>query len=338
MNDFTGINRCKLQKIFKTHKNSLQHVHNSSTTNQLEKSGEIHMANLKQNNDMAVSPIVATLVLIVVAVIGAVAVGTIMGTFSTDVSKQANTGEVAGQHPTEILVAGSTTVQPASEAWAKEYMKENPSIKVSVQGGGNGTGVTSAGMGIVDIGAGSRALKDEEKASYPDLKEWQVGGSAVVIIVGSTATPTAATKADLINAFPDNTSAPTYTGGLTGILHSYQRAESSGTEETFAKEYLGYKTNASFDQNTHIVGVTGNAGMITAIKGSTDRVGFADYGFAVTEPTVKMLTIDTIAPTKDSIKLSLKDTFKGTTTTGAYSKNLARGLYYFTNGEPRRSS
>ena len=35
----------------------------------------------KMSNEVAVSPIVATLVLIVVAVIGAVAVGTIMGTF-----------------------------------------------------------------------------------------------------------------------------------------------------------------------------------------------------------------------------------------------------------------
>ncbi len=33
----------------------------------------------RMNNDMAVSPIVATLILIVVAVIGAVAVGTIIG-------------------------------------------------------------------------------------------------------------------------------------------------------------------------------------------------------------------------------------------------------------------
>jgi phosphate transport system substrate-binding protein len=292
----------------------------------------------RMNNDMAVSPIVATLVLIVVAVIGAVAVGTIMGTFSTDVSKQANTGEIAGQASTEILVAGSTTVQPASEAWAKDFMKINPSIKVSVQGGGTGTGVTSAGMGIVDIGAGSRALKDEEKASYPDLKEWQVGGSAVVVIVRGDATPTTATQTELKAAFPD-VGEPTYITSLTSIAHSYQRAEASGTEETFAKEYLGYKTNASLDHATNVTGVTGNAGMITAIKGGSDRIGFVDYGYAkaaegTTSSTVKMLSIDGVKPDSTSIKAALKDTFKGTTTTGAYSKSLARGLYYFTNGEP----
>ncbi len=45
----------------------------------------------RMNNDIAVSPIVATLVLIVVAVIGAVAVGTIYG----DLLKQCiTTGEL----------------------------------------------------------------------------------------------------------------------------------------------------------------------------------------------------------------------------------------------------
>ena len=67
----------------------------------------------RMNHDMAVSPIVATLVLIVVAVIGAVAVGTIMGTFSSDVSKQANAGQAASASQTQVLVAGSTTLQPA---------------------------------------------------------------------------------------------------------------------------------------------------------------------------------------------------------------------------------
>ncbi|MGB7993106.1 hypothetical protein, partial [Methanoregula sp.] len=61
----------------------------------------------KMSNEVAVSPIVATLVLIVVAVIGAVAVGTIMGTFSTSVQKQANAQQAASASQTEILVDGS---------------------------------------------------------------------------------------------------------------------------------------------------------------------------------------------------------------------------------------
>ena len=77
----------------------------------------------RMNHDMAVSPIVATLVLIVVAVIGAVAVGTIMGTFSSDVSKQANAGQAASASQTQVLVAGSTTLQPAELNLQSDYQK-----------------------------------------------------------------------------------------------------------------------------------------------------------------------------------------------------------------------
>ena len=95
------------------------------------------MANLKHmNNEMAVSPIVATLVLIVVAVIGAVAVGTIMGTFSSDVSKQANANGAGTAAQNEILVAGSTTIDPITQAAAKMYTLPEPGHQDHFPGNG----------------------------------------------------------------------------------------------------------------------------------------------------------------------------------------------------------
>src|SRR5271157_5696277 len=111
-------------------------------------------ANMKRmNNEMAVSPIVATLVLIVVAVIGAVAVGTIMGTFSSDVSKQANANGAGAASQTEIVVAGSTTVDPITQLAAKAYTAKNPGIKITSQAMGSGAGVAAVGNGVADIGA-----------------------------------------------------------------------------------------------------------------------------------------------------------------------------------------
>jgi len=98
----------------------------------------------RMNNDMAVSPIVATLVLIVVAVIGAVAVGTIMGTFSGSVAKQVNSNGAASAASTggDLLIAGSTTVYPASLILAQDYMNQFPATKITVQTGGSGAGVS----------------------------------------------------------------------------------------------------------------------------------------------------------------------------------------------------
>lgn len=283
-----------------------------------------------KENEHAVSPIVATLVLIVVAVVGAVAVGTIMGTFSSDVSKQANTGEVSSQAATEILVAGSTTVQPASEAWAKAFEKKNPSLKISVQGGGSGVGISSVAMNIIDIGASSRALKDTEKTSYPDLKEHQVGGSGVVFIVDSASAATVVTKAELQAIY--NTT-PSYIAGITAAA---QRAEASGTEET-AAEYLGVAAK-NFDAFTAISGYTGNPGVLKAVQTTPGTIGFVDYGFAEGATGIKMLQItdgvSTYTASSKNIKASLKDHFTGVAQGANYPQGLVRGLYYITNGEP----
>jgi phosphate transport system substrate-binding protein len=156
---------------------------------------------MKFNNEDAVSPIVATLVLIVVAVVGAVAVGTIMGTFSGDVSEQANAGDVAGASASEIVIAGSTTVQPASEKLAETFMAAHPGVKITVQAGGSGAGIAAANNGLVDIGSASKAVDTD--VDYPDLTCYTIGGSGVVVIGGSAVTETNVTAQDLYDAYFD---------------------------------------------------------------------------------------------------------------------------------------
>jgi phosphate transport system substrate-binding protein len=255
-------------------------------------------ATLKQNNDMAVSPIVATLVLIVVAVIGAVAVGTIMGTFSSDVSKQTNAESAVSASSNEIIIAGSTTVQPASEAIAKLYMASHPGTRITVQGGGSDAGIASALMNIVDIGSASKALSTDAK--YKDLNTYQIGGSAVVVIVNKDSAMGNITAKALQTAYATATSGKaSFTIGADGNVTSvgagteytlYQRSEGSGTEETFA-EWVGdvkddpthnFKTAKSIDSSS-AVGATGNAGVLSAVaagSATANTLGFVDYGYA----------------------------------------------------------
>lgn len=301
-----------------------------------------------KENEHAVSPIVATLVLIVVAVVGAVAVGTIMGTFSSDVSKTANTGDIGSSASTEILIAGSTTVQPASEALAKLYMKDHQGIKITVQGGGSGAGVTSAGMGIVDIGSSSSPLTATQMTTYPDLQSHQIGGSGVVFVVpaGSSAVAIEKTAVEkLYNATEDSNNdgifgwtdsnsdniiqATEVSGTGTGLT-TYQRAEASGTEATVAKDYLG-KAETYID-SSKALGVSGNAGMKAAIAGgaANARFGFLDYGFV--DSSVKMLNIVEGSTTYTTSKDNIKAALKGDTT--KYPDKLARPLLYITNGAP----
>lgn len=292
--------------------------------------------NFLKMNESAVSPIVATLVLIVVAVVGAVAVGTIMGTFSSDVAGQTNAGDIAGASSAEIITAGSTTVQPASELLAKAYMKKNPSVKITVQGGGSGAGVAAVGNEIVDIGAASRNVKPTELTQFPDLKEYRIGGSAIVWVASNEFTGLGVTEADLKAAWADldatgKTNAEH--GSIPQGVQFYQRSETSGTEET-AAEFCGISAK-SFDA-FNAPGQIGNSGMRSAIEGANvAAIGFLDFGYTNDFDTakIKTLTIDGMTPNEANVKKGIKALFAGQTSTD-YPTGLCRGLYLITNGEP----
>ena len=289
--------------------------------------------NFKNMNESAVSPIVATLVLIVVAVVGAVAVGTIMGTFSSDVAEQTNVGDVGGSASAEVLIAGSTTVQPVSEILAEAYMNQKPGVKITVQGGGSGAGISSVGMGIADIGSASRPMNEDEVTQYPNLVQHKIGGSVVVFIANKNATTTIATVAALADEYDTPTS-----GNVV-----YERDESSGTEDT-AKEYLG----VTFADTTK---ETGNAGILKAVQ-DTDAaqtaIGFVDWSYAADATGIYVADItDTgditwVSPSAmdtDELKLiaSLKaqDLDNPSTDDGEdYPVDLGRLLFYITNGNP----
>ena len=299
--------------------------------------------NFKNMNESAVSPIVATLVLIVVAVVGAVAVGTIMGAFSSDVSEQVNPGDVAGASASEILIAGSTTVQPASELLAKAYMNQHSGVKITVQAGGSDAGIAGVGMGICDIGSASKDVSSAYLEEYPNLNIYQIGGSGVVFIHNDAGTLTGITGAtaeglkklyDAANpqgyvAYTSDVNqiidaADTFAAGTGAVtdVRVYQRAEGSGTEEAVDK-YIDVK---GYMDTTTAAGAQGNNGLFQAVSGSTNpALGFVDWAFA--DSTVVKLNLDPYTTTEVNIKNALmgQDT---------YPADLARPLNYIVNGNP----
>jgi len=313
-------------------------------------------ANMKRmNNDMAVSPIVATLVLIVVAVIGAVAVGTIMGTFSTQVSKQANAGDASSASTTHILIAGSTTVLPASQILATDYMTQHPGIQVDVQGGGSAAGMAAAGQGIADIGAASSAGDvSNGQANYPNLVPYQIGGRAVVWIVNNhNVDSNVLTQSQLANFIGGNTTMTAFPNINTLV----QRADASGTESTAAKwANSSYSGDNAFD-NAPVLSkaVTGNAGVLSEIQGNTNgnEIGFVDLGYVLdttgntksAASNVKILNVtDSVAAyswtsgsaLRTDALTATKAMMKGTTAVAAdgYPQKLTSPLYYVTLGQP----
>lgn len=65
----------------------------------------------------------------------------------------------------EIIIDGSSTVFPISEAVAEEFRKIHPNVNVPIGIAGTGGGFKKFAAGEIDISDASRPIKDEEKAA-----------------------------------------------------------------------------------------------------------------------------------------------------------------------------
>ena len=228
-----------------------------------------------------------------------------------------------------IKISGSTTIQPVSEALARAFHNNNTGVEIPVQGGGSGKGMTDVGNKLVDIGSASEAVPNSTMQQFPDLKVFQIGASAVVVIVNSADNVNSISKDDLAKLYNGVTGdKPAAFSGFT----VYKRAETSGTADTFSSYVLNNKSLVYTAAETQ--GANGNPGIVDAVASAPKSIGFADYGFAVANPKVKIIGIvngSTIypAPTRDNLLKVLKST-----DTTLYPVGLTRPLNYITNGQP----
>jgi len=245
----------------------------------------------RMNNEMAVSPIVATLVLIVVAVIGAVAVGTIMGTFSTQVSKSVNANQASTASQQEILVVGSTTLSPIMGTVATNYMANNAGTKVTVTGGGSGAGVSAVANGVADIGMVSQSWDSSMQTTYPNIKAFTVGYGGVVAIanlnggiVYHNVTPS---QLNLI--FTNGTyeaASSNNDADLSGITTVVTRSDISGTADSFAT-YIG--DSKIYDTTHGQVAENGNSGVVGEVAKTSNSIGFTDLDYALTASNISII-------------------------------------------------
>ena len=82
---------------------------------------------------------------------------------------------------------GSDTLVNLALAWAERYMQERPNVRISVTGGGSGTGIAAMINGTVDIANASRAMKAEEfeaaQANGITPVEFTVAQDAIAVVV-----------------------------------------------------------------------------------------------------------------------------------------------------------
>ena len=121
------------------------------------------------------------------ALIGLLMVAGISSCLSACGRQEAAEGGTGGESALVLENKGSDTLVNLALAWAEAYMAARPQVRISVTGGGSGTGIAAMINGTVDIANASRAMKDVEKEAarengYEPV-ELTVARDAIAVVV-----------------------------------------------------------------------------------------------------------------------------------------------------------
>lgn len=224
---------------------------------------------------------------------------------------------------------GSDTIVNLALAWAEEYQIINPTVQLSVTGGGSGTGIAALINGTVDIANASRKMKDVEKdtalSNGSDPVEFVVARDAIAIIVNLENPVDNLTLQQISDIYSGKINNWQEVGGEDRPIVRLSRETNSGTHVYFLEEVirLGEKENKTlFSQNTLLL--PSSEGIGAEVRQNPNAIGYDGLGYVTEELKVIGIAItaggEYILPSPESVN------------NGKYP--IARDLYMYTNGQP----
>ena len=228
----------------------------------------------------------------------------------------------------EILVDGSSTVFPISQAVAEEFRKERPDIQVPVGISGTGGGMKRFVTGGIDIADASRQIKDSEReeaaANGIEFTEFTVAYDGLSVVVNLSSDFVSCLTVDELKSIWQPGSKIKNWNQVRGDfpdkrLRLYGPDTDSGTFDYFTRAINGEEDasrsdyTASSDDNVLVQGVSGDQGAI-------GYFGFAYY--TENRDILKVLGVDRGAGCVSPTVTSIND--------GSYSP-LSRPMYIYVN-------
>jgi phosphate transport system substrate-binding protein len=214
-----------------------------------------------------------------------------------------------GRSQNDVIVAGSTSIQPFADKWAEVFMEKRSDLGVSVQGGGSSAGIQACKSGACQIGMSSRELKTDEK----DLHEIVIARDGLAIIVHPSNPVRGATLAQVKQIFSGDLTNWKFLGGRDKEITVVTREEGSGTRGAFQELVMGktriFRGAITEDSNGTVREIVAN---------DPNSIGFISLGLV--NGQVRALALDGVEGSEASIRA------------GRYK--LVRPFLFLTRGEP----
>ncbi len=225
---------------------------------------------------------------------------------------------------------GSDTIVNLALAWAEAYQTVNPALRISVSGGGSGTGLAALINKTTDIANASRKIKDEEVQSARqngvEPHEIEIARDAIGVIVNPTNPVQQLTLPQISAIYSGKITNWKDVGGDDRPIVLLSRESNSGTHVFFLEQVVrlgNSKDKTLFSQDTLLL--PSSEGIMAEVRQNPNAIGYDGLGYIT--PDVKTLAI----ASKDGgefVKPSI-----ATVNNGKYP--IARPLFMYTNGEPQ---
>ena len=192
-----------------------------------------------------------------------------------------------------VSTNGSTSMEKVIGALSEQFMADNSGVSITYDPTGSGAGIEAASNGSADIGLASRALKDEEKAG--GLTETVVALDGIAVIVNADSKVEDLSVEQIAKIFTGEITDWSEVGGEAGKISCIGREAGSGTRDGF-ESITGTKDACKLDQE-----LTSTGGVIEAVAGNVNAIGYASLSAVEGKDTVKAVTVGGAACTEETV-------------------------------------
>ena len=217
-----------------------------------------------------------------------------------------------------VVIKGSTTVLPITQAALEAYMKASPGVNISLSGGGSGEGIKGLIDKTADIATSSREIKPKEidlaKSKNVDPVAHIVAIDALTPIVHPRNKVDGLTTDQLSQIYQGKIRNWKEVGGDDLKIVVVSRDSSSGTFESWGHLVLN---DAKVSPRAQMQASSG--AVVQAISKNRYAIGYVGIGYV--NDSVKALSVNGI---KASAQTALSKEYP-----------ISRPLYMYTDGQPQ---
>lgn len=223
-----------------------------------------------------------------------------------------------------VSTNGSTSMEKVIGILSEQFMADNSGVSVTYDPTGSGAGIEAASNGSADIGLSSRALKDEETAGGLTGTTVALDGIAVIVNAGSKVEDLSVEQ--IAQIFTGEITDWSEVGGEAGTISCIGREAGSGTRDGF-ESITNTKDACKLDQE-----LTSTGGVIEAVAGNPNAIGYASLSAVEGKDAIKALTVGGVACTEETVldgSYAIQRPFVLVTRTGEALSPAAQAFFDF---------